>query len=377
MTDPPLPNLREAAINCRAMTSDESNVPEEPEEIENEEEDYDEELEEEEDPVNPEDILFEGEEMGSSAPGWLSELISKRDELIDECERLEVDPHEVLTSCKELHDPFEYLETLGAEVRRNSFDGAAPGAGGWYRRVILPKADIPAAIEAGEAELEEATRRLRLQYLRSKGFADLHTEDLEAVVDAIGPLDEAARKAEEREVKRLREELESAQEQVAKLEEALDEAEARQKESRLEATTKDLRDSRETWSDLGLWPVGPLAWLRDGSVAYLSRFLDGQIENHDFWSKVVDELRAAGAKVHAVDCSHGKVLAHSPFSGVDFGHRVSLDETDGSWPTWNEAWRFALDEAKWTRLSLPPELGWLRDRLRDQHGIKATLTKKA
>lgn len=375
MTDQLLPYRREAAITDSAMTSDESNAPDEPEEIEDE--DHEEDYEEEEDPVNPEDVLLEGEELGSNAPGWLRELISKRDELIDECERLEVDPHEVLTSCKELRDPFEYLESLGADVRCNSFDGAAPGGGGWYRRVILPKAQIPAAIKAGEEELREATRRMRLLYLQGKGFADLETEDLEAVVDKIGPLDEAARTAEERKVRTLREELEEAQCQIAKLEEALEEVREEKREARETAGSDDLAVSRETWRRLGLWPIGPLAWLEDGSVAYLHNFLDGCLSQHAFWYGVVEDLHAAGVKVRGLDCKNSRILAHSPASGISYGYRVSLDETKGAGLSWNHAWRFALSEGEHTRISLPSELGWLRDRLQDQLGIKATLTPKA
>lgn len=361
----------------RAMTSDESNVPEEPEEIEEEEEGREEEPEDEEDPVNPEDILFEGEEMGSSAPGWLTELISKRQELIDECERLDVDPHEALNSCKELHDPFEYAEFLGAEVRCSSFGGAAPGGGGWYRMVILPKAEIPAAIEAGEEELQEATRRMRLLFLRGKGFADLETEELEAVVDDIGPLDEAARKAEEREVKTLRRELKSAQRTVADLEKALAEVSKEEREARRAAGSSDLRVSRETWRRLGLWPIGPLAWLEDGSVAYLHNFLDGCISQHTFWHGVVEDLHAAGVKVRGLDCKNSRVLAHSPASGISYGYRVRTDDKSGAGPSWDHAWRFALSEGESTRLTLPPELEWLKNRLRSELGIDATLTTEA
>lgn len=335
------------------------------------------EAEETEERHNPEDILFEGEDIGYNAPDWLTDLLRERGELIDECERLGVDPYEVLPSCEDLHDGFQYVEFLGAEVDTAGYDGAAPGAGGWHRVVLLAKKDIPAAIRKGEEELQEGVRRMRLLYLRSKGFADLETDELEAIVGKLGPLDEAARGAEQREVDQLRETLEEAQRTIARLEKEAEEAADRAEEAGTEGASEDLRDNRETWRSLGLWPMGPLAWLSDGSVAYLHNFLDGCLSQHAFWHGVVEELRSAGIKVHAVDCRNGKVLAHSPASGIDYGHRVSLDESGSSWPTWNGAWRFALGDPKWTRLTLPPELGWLRDRLRDRLGVKATLAKKA
>ena len=357
---------------------DKDKVGSEGEELDDENEDAEDEDAEEEEESDEDDedsdsifddpdylVVGSDEELCGNLPDWVESIILDRKSLIQDLEKLDLDPSDYITVPDE-HDNGElrdFLDELGFSIDSQFIDR---GPGSSHDSVVyIKKSDIP-ALEAREAKELYDAKRYAIRGVKSrlrKSFSGprIKNADLQAEIDRLI----AVSRANDTEWREKAEKIDELEEEIKEFSEHLSDRDNRIKflgeklkktEKKLESAADRLDDEErrtENWmekvrdqADLyGAWAAaleaefsivikGPVLYLPDGKVYVIKEAYRRRLSDQEHGADLIESIK--------------KTVPSAEWITFKPNHRLGMTSTGE--PDWERANWFLAGRVAWSQI---------------------------